>query len=181
MAREIFPILKKSANEGSAPDEATEGTTAGAGLIGPVGFSFVKSTGEVTLVTLNSEGAVPVSSDPGTPFATAVGQLVGGSAAFAVVTDSEQTLAVDRVYNCLNVKGSSLRTTEYEIRQTDDVTETVIGRFVTGAGQLTFEWKSPKGPITAGGSGVQKIEVFARQANGTADVNTDVDLNLLPA
>lgn len=171
--RELFPILEDSATgAGLAPISRVEGDAA-ASQRGLIGFSFKDASGNVVLPQLNANGKIRVIFDAGTPLKGR--GLVAGSATDVEVCSV--TLTAGEVYDNIVVHGSCFRDAAYKIVWQDDATDTVLGDFLVGPGQFSFEWQPLKIEITAGASGTQKLKVMAKNINSLSDLRGDITCN----
>lgn len=142
--RSLFPILEDIENEcavpvhvlheGDSPRNIADDTDKN----GLIGFSFKDKDGNVVLPTLNEEGAIVVTADPGTC------KKLGGLNATGSLTSFDlavASLTADTDYSKLKGIGSSTRLTEHQVVIVSDVggadTETVLATYLNGPGQYT--------------------------------------------
>jgi len=170
---EVFNILADSATgAGEAAISRIEGEAAAA-IAGLIGFAFKDSSGNVVLPALDSQGRLPVISDAvaGTCYNNH-GELSAGSATLAKVTGAEIALTAGKIYTNINVSGSCLRTSLFELVHIDDEgvtdTEVVLEEFIVGPGQFTFQADMKCLEIdTTGGTGTIVLTLRAKNFTGT--------------
>lgn len=171
--REVFPVLvDQVTDEGKALTAAAAGDAA-AGKTGLVGFGFKDSSGNLVLPQLTSGGNLPIQVDDGGLNKSASSNgVVAGS--LTVVTVAELTLVADKVYKAIKATGSCFREAIYDLVQLDDVTETIIGSFIVGPGQFSFNWIGQSKEITAGSTGTQKLILKAKNLQKASDFRGDI-------
>ena len=164
-ANEIFNILVDSSSlEGEPAISRTEGEAAAA-IAGLIGFAFKDHLGQVVLPQLTTDGKLPVSSDSAGVHTedhatvTPVGVLTRTLVATA-------TLAVDKLYKLDFLSTSSLQTVLWEIEQTDDATDTVRHKYLTGSGSFTQQISAGCLEFEAGSIGTQEINIYGTQTKG---------------
>jgi len=180
--REVFPTLEDpTTGEGEtlAPLQSGESPSS---KNGSIGFAFRDSTGNVILPQLNSEGAVPVSSDPGTT-SRERGAVASGAQTVGVRSlIAEATLTLGEVYTKMNALCSCRRDALFELVHVDDVgvgdTETILLDGIAGAGQYTV----PLGLLidvfnTTGGTGTQKFILYGTPLQKESDMRGSFSYN----
>lgn len=163
--REVFATLEDPTSgegEALAPLQSGESPT---GKNGSIGFSYRDSSGNVVLPQLNSEGAVPVSLDPGT---TTRNQ--GKILASTQVVDSRSLIAEDAItlaatYTKFSANVSCRRDCLFEMVYVDDdggvPVETELLSCIVSPGQYSFNMSLLVDILsTAGGTGTQKIKLY---------------------
>lgn len=174
--RELFPILEDaSTGAGLAPISRVEGD-ASASQRGLIGFSFKDASGNVVLPELDAQGRMQMVLDSGTPLKGR--GLVGGSATDVEVCSI--TLTANEVYDNIVVHGSCFRDAAFQVVHEDNGVDSVIGDFLCGPGQYSFEWQPLKIEVAAGGTGTQKLKVLAKNLNALSDLRADITCNELP-
>lgn len=189
--REVFSILQDvSTLEGAAPARATEGAAvsgnempvlpskdlagnwqhipsrAEADAVDALNVPVLGAKtfdGKLAYIPLNSDGAVIVSGEGGTAVDNAGTATPSGNGSDTTVVSL--TLDPDGNYNDIEAQGSCTFTTLWTLKQTDDVTVTTLGQFITGPGQFTAKIDM-KQRRTAGSSGLQNLTLIGNQQNG---------------
>lgn len=172
-ASEIFNILADSSTgAGEAAISRIEGE-ASAAIAGLIGFAFKDSSGDVILPSLDAQGRLPVVSDSlaGTCFSEH-GELAAGSLTTVKVTGAEIALTVAKTYTNINVSGSCLRTSLFELVHIDDEgvtdTEVILEEFIVGPGQFTYQADMACLEVdTTGGTGTIVLTLRAKNFTGT--------------
>ena len=188
--REVFPILENIENEiGEVLHRVNEGdrpfaddlTTPKNGLIG---FSFKDSNGNVVLPTLTPDGAIVISSDPGTTIRGRGENVTGDKTTKMVLVDL--TIDADKKFSKLSAQGSCFRDTEFEIVLIDDsagaATETILDQFLTGPGQFTTKSALEVDEFsTVGFTGVVKLQLRAINLNRESKTMGSMSINEIDA
>lgn len=166
--RETFPVLEDLASgEGRVLHEALQGTTA-AGKSGLIGISFKDASGNLVLPQLTSEGKLPVDfAGAGVPKAASSDGEVAGS--LTDTTVAEISLTANKTYGKLLAKGSCFKEAVYYLVQLDDVTETIIGHGLVGAGDYNTVIDLGAQEIVAGATGTQKLILKAKNIGKVSD------------
>lgn len=159
---ELFNILDNG-GAGSAPKQMQEGDspTSANGLIG---FSFKDSSGNVVLPQLDASGRIPVTPDPTGVCYYGNGELAAGSLSLADITNAVATLVLEKSYSQIGAFASCLQTSLFQIVHVDDAggtpVETVLGEFIVGPGQFSFEAELHCFILsTVGNTGIQELKL----------------------
>ena len=177
---EIFRVLDDGTGAGEPLDKKEVGDAPGTGN-GLIGFSFVDSSGNVVLPMLNASGQLPVTlGTAGTPVSDE--GLATPAGLNTDTTVCTLTLVASAVYNIQFFTGSSFKPCIWRVEQTDDATDTVRARFVTGPGDYNYSSGNVDCiQITAGAVGTQEINLIAQQLRGgLSDMHGTICATQLP-
>jgi hypothetical protein len=146
----------------NARDEgaAVSGVDALPGLVAKDG------SGNFKYLLINNEGELVVSNEPNGSNLDETA-IVTPASINTLTTVVNVTLAVDEVYESIEVRGSCSFPVKWELVQVNDVTLTVLDSFLTGPGQYTFTMKYDSMVITAGASGTQQLRLRGTQLQGS--------------
>lgn len=163
----LFRTLKDSSNVAHAIDKMIEGDSPSA-KNGIIAFGFKNSAGNVVLPQLTAGGAIMVDANAsaGDPI-HARGENAGSLTDIDVATI---TLTADKVYSDIEAIGSCLRETLFQLVQDNNGSETVIGDFLVGAGQFSFQWMMDCVQITAGSTGTQELILRAKNLDKVSTI-----------
>ena len=163
---EIFNILgNSSTGEGQFAVSRIEGEVAAA-IRGLVGFAFKDSNGNVVLPQLTTDGKLPVSSDAAGVHSESQGTVTPVVAARTLVATA--TLTISKTYQLKFLSVASTQTVLWEVEQTDDATDTVRHKLITGSGQYTEQVNAGCLEFEAGASGTQEVKIYGTQVKGSA-------------
>ena len=163
---EVFNILADSATgEGEAAISRIEGEVAAA-IAGLIGFAFKDSDGNVVLPQLTTDGKIPVSSDAAGIHTEAQGTVTPVVAVRTLVATA--TLTALKQYSLKFLSVSSTQTVLWEVEQTDDATDAVRHKLITGSGDFTEQVNAGCLEFTGGASGTQEVKVYGTQIKGSA-------------
>ena len=163
---EIFNILGNSATgEGQFAVSRIEGEVAAA-IRGLIGFAFKDSNGKVVLPQLTTDGKLPVSSDAAGVHSEAHGTVTPVVGVRTLVATA--VLTVDKLYALKFLSCSSTQTVLWEIQQTDDASDDVRHKLITGSGDFTEQVNAGCLEFDAGASGTQEIRIYGTQIKGSA-------------
>lgn len=163
---EIFNIAARPDGEGAPVAEIFDATTLVAALRGILGFSFQDYLGRAVLPQLTTDGKLPVSNDAAGIHSEAHTTVTP----VALLTRTLVTTAIltpDKLYNLKFASGSSTQTVLWEIEQTDDVTDSVRHKFISGSGSYTEKIESNCLEFQAGAAGVQSAKIYGTQVKGS--------------
>ena len=125
----LFKILINSANEALALTRLAIGQTYDNTVDGIAALAFRDSSGNAVAPQLNSEGAMPVTFDAGTPKSSPNFTHPEGSQ-----TKNQEdlvgkvTLDLNKKYNCFKACGHSLRLFKWRLAYIDDAAGTPVVR-----------------------------------------------------
>ena len=184
MLNQLFRILRGAGDTAEALSLSNAGDAA-AGKNGMTGFVFKDNAGNLVHPTLNADGTISVSMDTGTPNGLAFTQAAGAQTKDVEVMVGEFTLALTKQYNCFYASINSTRLFFWRLVHIDDdagtPTETVIAYGTTGEGSVSDEMKAAKRVIdTTGGTGVQKLRLYATPLDKEDDIYANVEYVELP-
>ena len=163
---EVFNVLADSATgEGEAAISRIEGEVAAA-IAGLIGFAFKDSDGKVVLPQLTTDGKLPVSSDAAGVHSESQGTVTPVVAARTLVATA--TLTISKTYQLKFLSVASTQTVLWEVEQTDDATDTVRHKLITGSGQYTEQVNAGCLEFEAGASGTQEVKIYGTQVKGSA-------------
>jgi len=183
MFSQLFKILKDATDVAHALSKIVKGDNIdSASLNGILAYVFRDSNDLATTVKLSSDGAIPVTTDPGEPDGAAFTQLSGAQTKGVETAVGEFTLALNKKYNNFFAVVNSSRLFTWRLVHVDDagVTDTItpIGYAYTGEGMMQGKIESPNRIIdTTGGTGVQKLILYATPIDNVSDVQANVEYN----
>lgn len=166
--RETFPVLENLATgEGEVLNTADAGATA-AGKHGLIGFSFKDSSGNLILPMLTPEGKIAVDLEGAgvAKKASSLGEIAGS---LTLTTIAEISLTASKTYGKILAKGSCFKEAIYYLIQVDDVTETIIGHGIVGAGDYNTLIDLGIAEIATGATGTQKLILKAKNLTKVSD------------
>lgn len=166
--RETFPILENLATgEGEVANTAVAGQTA-AGKNGISAFAFKDSAGNFVHPQLTPEGKIAVDLEGAgvAKTASSEGEIAG---ALTLTTIAEIDLTALKTYGRMRAQGSCFKEAIYYLVQLDDVTETIIGHCIVGAGSYNGEIDLGIGEIVTGATGTQKLILKAKNLTKVSD------------
>lgn len=166
--RETFPVLENLATgEGEVLNTAVQGETA-AGKNGMIGIAFKDSLGNLVLPQLTSEGKIAVDFEGAgiAKKATSNGEVVGS---LTLTTIAEISLTPSKTHGKILAKGSCFKEALFYLVQVNDVTETIIGHGIVGAGDYNTVIDIGIGEVVAGATGTQKIILKAKNLTKVSD------------
>lgn len=166
--RETFPVLENLATgEGEVLNTANAGETA-VGKHGLSAFTFKDSLGNYVHPQLTSEGKVPVDFEGAgiSKKASSNGEVVGS---LTLTTIAEISLTPGSTNGKISAKGSCFKEAIFYLIQVNDVTETIIGHGIVGAGDYNTLIDIGIGEVVAGATGTQKLILKAKNLTKTSD------------
>lgn len=166
--RESFPILEDSVTKEGIALHKTENGEASAGKVGATVWAFKDASGNLVHPQLNSEGAIVVTSEgAGVPkSATSDGEVAGS---LTLVTVCEVALSVDKTYGKVSANGSCFKEAIFYLVALDDAAEVILGSFIVGPGQYSFNLDLIATEFESGSTGTQKLQLKAKNLNKASD------------
>jgi hypothetical protein len=121
------------------------------------------SLGKIRYIPLNPQDKVPVSFDFGDEYSAhdVVEGVIDTQTLVAKIT-----LTVDKSYEKIEAIGSCNRNCKFQIVQKNDAVQTVLGSFLVGPGQFSFDYVPRNLKITAGSTGTQELILYGTQLQG---------------
>lgn len=165
--REVFPILENPDGTGGyAVTKAVEGQAASS-ISGAVPALVAKDvSGNLIFLQLNSQGQLPVTTNSAGVPERARGELPAGysapTGATILVTGAQLLLGNGKVVTPMSFVVSCFRETHAQLISVDNGSSTILDDVLLGPGQYTFALSLPGDTYTTGVSGVQTLEVRAR-------------------
>ena len=125
------------------------------------------SGGLIKFIQVDANGVVQVNSNPGTPKSASaeVDSVVGSFE--SVVT---LTLVASKTYDDVSCQGFCSFLTSWRLVQIDNLTETILGRGMSGPGNYVFNFTDMNLRATSGATGTQSIVLRGKQEHGSAQV-----------
>lgn len=171
--RETFPILENLATgEGEVANTAVAGQTA-AGKNGISAFAFKDSSGNFVHPQLTPEGKIAVDLEGAgvSKKDSSEGEIVGS---LTLTTLAEIDLTASKTYGRISARGSCFKEAIFYLVQLDDVTETIIGHGMVGAGEYNTKIDMGIAEVVAGATGTQKLILKAKNLAKISDFLGDV-------
>ena len=167
----LFKVLQNGSGTAEAIDKVESGDAPGT-KNGLLAFGFRDSSGNVVLPQLTAGGAIIVDAGAsmGTPL-SARGENAGSLTTVSIAT---VTLAVSETYNDIEAVGSCLRETLFQLIKLDDVTETILGEFIVGAGQFSFKWDCDCVSFSSGATGTQSLILKAKNIDKVSTIRGNI-------
>lgn len=162
---ELFLTLDDGTGAGSAANVRQEGEAAAA-QNGSIGFAFKDSNGDVILPSLTADGKIPVTGEAAGTIINA-SATVGGNPTNDVDVVVLSGLTASKAHECTMAIGAATKEVLWSIVQVDDATETVLARFITGAGAYSFATEI-KLSFDTGATGAQSVKLVGNQLKGPA-------------
>lgn len=166
--RETFPILENIlTGEGEVANTAKAGETA-ALKNGISAFAFKDSAGNFIHPTLTPEGKLQVDFEGAgiAKKASSAGEIVGS---LTLTMIAEIPLTPSKTYGKIKANGSCFKEAIYYLIQVNDVTETIIGHCLVGAGEYNAQIDMGSGEVVTGATGTQKLILKAKNLVKTSD------------
>lgn len=166
--RESFPILEDAlTKEGVAPHSSQNGD-ASAGKVGITSWVFKDVNGNLVHPQLTSEGKIQVTSEgAGVPkVGTSNGEINGS---LTLTTVAEATLNVSKTHGRIMANGACFKETIFYLIQQNGLVETILGSFIVGPGQYSFNLDLGETEFTTGAAGTQKLVLKAKNLNKESD------------
>lgn len=171
--RETFPILENfTTDEGEVAHLAKAGEAV-ANKNGLSAFAFKTHDGNFVHPTLTPEGKVPVDFEGAgvSKKDSSEGEIAGS---LTLTTIAEIALTASKTYGRISARGSCFKEAIFYLVQQDDVTETIIGHGMVGAGDYNTRIDMGTAEIVAGATGTQKLILKAKNLNKVSDFLGDV-------
>lgn len=166
--RETFPILENFATgEGEVAHLAKAGEAV-ANKNSISAFSFKTHDGNFVHPTLTPEGKIQVDLEGAgiAKTASSEGEIAGS---LTLTTIAEISLTASKTYGRINAQLSCFKEAIAYLVQVDDVTETIIGHAMVGAGAYNGKIEIGIGEIVTGATGTQKLVLKAKNLVKTSD------------
>lgn len=164
-------ILEDSGTQAGVPvHKVLQGDPLAAKNAVPV-LGFKDAAGNLRYPKVDAQDRILTNSDVGdTACLSAKGELVAGSASFALVTGAVLTLVPDLEYVEVGFVVSCFRDAIFQVVQVDDAVETVLAEVLVGAGALTFSAELHCLSFVAGSTGTQELKLMAKNQNGLSSL-----------
>lgn len=166
--RESFPVLEDAVTKVGEALHKSQNGDASAGKVGLTAWVFKDSAGNLVHPQLTPEGKLPVDfQGAGVPKSgTSDGEVPG---ALTLTDIAEVSLAVNKTHGRIKAQGSCFKEAIFYLIQVNDAVETILGSFIVGPGQYSFELGLGETEVVTGASGTQKLVLKAKNLTKESD------------
>lgn len=166
--RESFPVLEDAITKVGEALHKSQNGDASAGKVGLTSWVFKDSSGNLVHPQLTPEGKLPVDfQGAGVPRSgTSDGEIAG---ALTLTDIAEVNLTTSKTHGRIKAQGSCFKEAIYYLVQVDGAIELILGSFIVGPGQYSFELNMGETEIITGATGTQKLILKAKNLQKESD------------